>query len=233
MSGAGRPGFSRPPRSRRSCIMLDQLYPSPVATMAGVPTDEVPLLPEEAEGLERAVPARRREFAVGRECARAALRKLGVSGARILRAADRSPVWPRGVVGSISHCAGFCGAAVAKTSEVLALGLDVECLGRLAPESRSLICSRSETKALARRPFRFDPVEAAFSAKESFYKAYHPRTGFFLDFLDVRVDFNATGESFEVEILRRDAPSLLGRRVVGGRLRMGNGRVLTGVAIKA
>ena len=66
--------------------------------------------------LEGAIPKRRREYLAGRISARRALGALlGPSAAEgdIVADDDDVPGWPEGVVGSISHGAGFGFAAVA------------------------------------------------------------------------------------------------------------------------
>src|SRR4051812_2128234 len=77
---------------------------------AGVASYEVqdatvpePLFSEELEVVSRAVAKRKREFALGRMCAHRALSALGVPACGLPMAADRSPVWPSGIVGSITH----------------------------------------------------------------------------------------------------------------------------------
>ena len=213
--------------------MLSELYPPAVVAVANSEIPESPLCAQEEQAVEGAVPARRREFAVGRSCARAALEKLGLGRIGIPRAADRSPVWPSGVVGSISHCANYCAAVVAREEDVLALGLDVESLGRLGRDTRGLICGPTETSRLEQLGTAYDPVEIAFSAKESFYKAYYPSTRFFLDFLDVDLCLDPERGTFNAKLLRGSAPSFHGRREASGRFVVRDGRVFTGVAVES
>lgn len=51
---------------------------------------------------------------------------MGMSSAPIPKGPLGAPVWPVGVVGSMSHCDGYRVAAVARASEFATLGLDVE-----------------------------------------------------------------------------------------------------------
>ena len=71
-----------------------------------------PLFPEEEALLLRAVSKRRNEFALSRTCARRALANIGVAPCSILRTSDRAPIWPSGIVGSITHCKSYTAAAV-------------------------------------------------------------------------------------------------------------------------
>nr|WP_245651785.1 hypothetical protein [Streptosporangium amethystogenes] len=68
----------------------------------------------------------RREFTTARWCARDALGHLGYPPMPVLPGAKGAPVWPPGVVGSITHCAGYRAAAVARSGDVATLGIDAE-----------------------------------------------------------------------------------------------------------
>ena len=100
--------------------MISEILPAGVecAEAFGDPP-EAALFPAEEALLARAVQKRRREFATGRHCARSALGALGVGPAPILPGQAGAPQWPSGIVGSITHCAGYRAAAVARASEVL------------------------------------------------------------------------------------------------------------------
>jgi 4'-phosphopantetheinyl transferase EntD len=94
--------------------MIERLLPQ-VVSCRTARDDEAGarLFPEEAMQLDGAVDSRLREFATGRSCARQALAGLGLAPAPILRGAKREPLWPAGIVGSITHCRGYRAAAVA------------------------------------------------------------------------------------------------------------------------
>src|ERR1700677_4203678 len=131
-----------------------------------------PLLPQEAAGMGAAVPRRKQEFAAGRACARAALIDLIGAAVPIPRREDRTPVWPPTVVGSISHCDGFCAAIVAHESEVFSLGFDAERISALPPDLASMVCRADEISALAcpQISTSVDAGKLTFSAKEAVYK---------------------------------------------------------------
>ncbi|PZS40918.1 MAG: 4'-phosphopantetheinyl transferase, partial [Pseudonocardiales bacterium] len=94
--------------------MIEKILPDGVASVEAFrdPPDAV-LYPGEAELITRAVDKRRREFRTVRHCARQALRQLGLPPAPVLRGERGEPKWPAGVVGSMTHCAGYRAAAVA------------------------------------------------------------------------------------------------------------------------
>lgn len=102
---------------------------------------------------------------------------------------NREPIWPEGVVGSISHCDTLAGAIVAKKSDHISLGLDIEEIGRVTPNLWDLVFTENEKNYLSQLSDEDKRVQstAIFSIKEAFYKFQHPLTKTFLDFLDVEV----------------------------------------------
>ncbi len=94
-----------------------------------------PPLAEEAT-LEhpRAIPARHQEFCLGRAAARAALQQLGRAPVPILRGPQREPLWPDGIVGSITHINGLALAALAERRLSTGIGIDLEHRDRFFPE---------------------------------------------------------------------------------------------------
>src|SRR5262245_28830029 len=100
-------------------LMIDELVPGAVtAVEAFVDPPDATLFPEEEAVVRAAVDKRRREFTTARVCARAALAKLGYPPIPILPGKRGAPTWPDGVVGSMTHCAGYRAAAVARATEV-------------------------------------------------------------------------------------------------------------------
>ena len=98
--------------------MIEKILPAGVASaevFADLP--DAVLFPQEASALATAVEKRRREFATGRACARRALDDLGIAPSAILPGERGAPQWPPGIVGSITHCAGYRAAAVALATD--------------------------------------------------------------------------------------------------------------------
>lgn len=160
---------------------------------------EPALFADEAAAVARAVAKRRREFAFGRACARAAL------GADVAIGVGQggAPIWPAGVTGSITHTDDYAAAAVVRAGHI---GIDVESLARIA-EIENLV----ERVALPSE--RDVPVGVVFSAKESVYKCLYPTAGRFLEFQDVELAFD--GDAFTViraaGYSARDVSSIRGR----------------------
>jgi 4'-phosphopantetheinyl transferase EntD len=139
-------------------------------------------------------------------------------------------------VGSITHTAGFCAAAVALSESFAGVGLDAERDEALSERAAARICAPGELAALralsGRSPERWAAV--VFSAKETVYKAYFPITGFFIGFRDASVALFPESDDagrFEVRLLRRDAPDAAGHRRYVGRYAIDDARVVTGLVI--
>jgi 4'-phosphopantetheinyl transferase EntD len=170
-----------------SAHLLAPLLPPPVV-LVELTGDAVPeVLPTDAPLTSRAVPRRVAEFASGRWCAERALRQLGISGGPVGIGPHREPLWPAGVVGSITHSGSFRAAAVAHAVDVAALGIDVEAHRALPSEVADIVLTPGE-----RIQFAGDGGVlqlAAFSTKEAIFKAWFSRTGLWLDFLDVVLEY--------------------------------------------
>lgn len=138
----------------------------------------------EAELLHSAaVPARHETFRLGRAAAHAALQSIGRDEGPILAGANREPIWPTGVSGSISHIAGLGVALVAPAAQTDGVGIDIE-LHRRAPELERQV-PRPEERAWLDQLAPEDRSQwllALFSAKESIFKAFFPRVGAFFGF---------------------------------------------------
>ncbi len=183
-----------------------------------------------------AVVMRREEFATVRRCARAALLRLGAPVGPILPGERGAPQWPAGVVGSMTHCTGYAAAAVARTSDAVALGIDAEPNEPLPEDVLRLVTDRTEREMIGRLSARAPDVCAdriLFSAKESVYKAWYPMTGSRLDFHDVRVEIRPDLTSFVAYLV--PGPVVAGRQLTAlhGRCAVGAGLAVTAVAVPA
>ncbi|MDJ0849619.1 MAG: 4'-phosphopantetheinyl transferase superfamily protein [Myxococcota bacterium] len=196
---------------------IEALFPEGVVVVvASGALWDAPLLPEEERCVAGAAERRRRQFAAGRACAREALARLGAPPAPLLRQADRSPRWPEGVVGSISHCDGRCAAAVAWEADFAGLGLDVERRGRATDRLLPRVATPRERARLEAAEAGNELLTLLFSAKESVYKCLSRHLLGTLRWHDVEVEFGP-GARIAVQLLR--APAALGglpARLEGG-----------------
>ncbi len=205
-----------------------------VVESAGSVTDAY-LLPEEAAMLGNVSEARRREFTMARSCARRALAELGLPPTPILPGPDRQPLWPGGIVGSITHCGGYCAVAVARATTFTAVGIDAEPNDHLPDEVLERVTLEEERVWLRAWPQSATHWgRVLFSAKESVFKAWFSGTGLWLDFTDACVTIDpkhwrfraCIGKSPSPKIGEGAATKLTGRYLVSG------GRILTAVVIE-
>ncbi|MDE2977930.1 MAG: 4'-phosphopantetheinyl transferase superfamily protein [Acidobacteriota bacterium] len=152
--------------------------------------------------LGSAIDKRRREYLAGRISAGHALRQFlgpAASEGDIVADDDDVPRWPEGVVGSISHGAGFGFAAVAAADRYGGLGVDVERVVSSRQAGRLRVRVLNEREMSLRQGAAGGLTEAemftlVFSAKESAYKALFPRYRQVLGFSDVELERREAGD---------------------------------------
>jgi 4'-phosphopantetheinyl transferase EntD len=196
-------------------------------------TAELSLLPEEEGLLGRATEGRHREFMAGRTCARRALEDLGLPVTPVLRGAHRQPLWPAGIVGSITHCDNYCAAAVAYRTRLVAIGIDAEIHDALPSGILDMVAVKEERMWLrshSEDTTHWDRV--LFSAKESVYKAWFSITGSWLGFEDALVSIQPETRTLHADLLVSSA-FVDGRPVTEfeGHYIVLNGLVLTTVSL--
>ena len=139
--------------------------------------------------LAGAVARRQAEFLAGRMCARQALSLSGCPIKDVGVHSDRSPIWPDGFVGSITHSGGLAGAVVAPASMYLGLGIDFEALipADQARDIKPAVLTKTDNAILrGRTGHSFEHhLTLVFSLKECLYKALYPRLGRLIDFHDI------------------------------------------------
>lgn len=201
------------------CAVMSELFPDNVhlACMRvqdaafDIPEAEVPLI-------ENAIEKRRREFSAGRCCARKALKALGCADVPIVHNQYGAPLWPQGIVGSITHSNTYAAAAAAKSSKIRGLGLDMETVSRISPAIARKILTAPEKKRLQ----QLDPAEQQrllalfFSAKEAVYKCLHPLIQCRIGFEDARIECAPDQRSIEIFMCARMQSALPGVEYLRG-----------------
>ncbi|MBB6421403.1 4'-phosphopantetheinyl transferase [Streptomyces sp. AK010] len=197
--------------------------------------DPVAPFPEEEAAVAAAGVERRRSFRTVRHCARLAMADLGRPPAPVTPGASRAPCWPEGLVGSMTHCAGYRGAALGPASALLSIGIDAE-PHRPVPERLAQAVSLLEERAaLARLTAVYPHIHAErllFSAKEAVYKAWFPLTRSWLGFDEATVSFLPDGR-FTARLLP-PGPVVDGSRLTAfpGRWLVRHGLVLTAIVLE-
>lgn len=218
--------------------MIGDIVPPQVAAAEEFgDVQHVVLFPDEEAAIANSVDKRRREFATARACARAALAKLGLPPVPIVPGLRGAPQWPAGVVGSITHCAGYRASAVASDSEVITIGVDAEPHDTLPPGVLDAIASCAEKSGLAALATARPDVcwdRLLFSAKESVYKAWFPLTRRWLGFEEASVDIDPEAGTFTARLLVQ-GPVLNGTALTGfqGRWLVSDGLIATAIVIMA
>jgi 4'-phosphopantetheinyl transferase EntD len=164
--------------------------------------------------------------------------RLGHAPTAIRPGPKREPLWPGGVVGSITHCVGYRAAAVAPSVVMASIGIDAEPHGAL-PEGVEEAIALPVERAMLDALYQVHPGihwdRLLFSAKESVYKAWYPLTGRVLGFEDARLTIDPHRETFEARLLvpgvRRDGRTPL--TGFTGRFSVRDGLILTAVTVAA
>jgi 4'-phosphopantetheinyl transferase EntD len=215
--------------------MIEKLFSNQVVALnATQGMWEGNLYPEEQECIRKAVPKRRREFTAGRLCAREVLLRLGFGNFPLLVGPDRAPLWPKNIVGSISHCSNLCVVAATKDKRIKGLGVDVEVAGPLDIAVKELVCTKKEKLWIANTQplIGSDLAKIIFSAKESLYKSLFSFTRTPLDFMDFQVEIDAQTNEFDVELFNEQATEFLKQYNLIGRYFCSADFVFTGVEIR-
>lgn len=178
------------PEAESIRTLLSQMdLPAGVSWAMSEPVDEPGLLfPKEAQSIARAVPNRRAEFTGGRVAARKAMWALGVQPAAIEMAENRAPIWPDGLVGSITHADEICMAIVGPSERYRGIGIDLEPDVPMDADLVSEICKPEDLEGVAADEHSLLP-KRIFSAKEAVYKAHFALAGVTFGFQALSLDW--------------------------------------------
>lgn len=176
--------------------------------------DPIPdLYTVEAELIAGASPRRRREFAEARACARQALEALGIPPGPIPAAADGAPIWPAGVVGSITHKGGYRAAVVAFAADVQGIGIDAELDEPLPDGVLATIASREDldqVEALLEERPETAWDRLLFCAKEAAVKAGYSLGVGGAGVREVEVSIDPLGAAFQATYPRGNGTRIRG-----------------------
>lgn len=191
------------------------------------------LHPDERPAIRQAVAKRRREFIAGRLLARRAAERLGFAAPVLPMAADRTPRWPDGIGGSITHCGHWCAAALHRSTDGIAIGIDLEDHPRIDDSLVPMFMTARERQELDSHP----PAERTllktlvFSAKEAAFKAQYAITRSSMEFEELETDLDLRSGRFATRIRSAAGRHPLDGSVLSGRFFRTRGLVGTCVVI--
>ena len=152
------------------------------------------LLTEESELADSMSSQRLMDFTSGRHSAHIAQRLLGLEEQPILRV-NRSPLWPPGQCGSISHCREWAFAGV--STQFRSIGVDIEAIDRITNKLFPTLFRPDEIDAFNTQP---DTAAAiTFSAKEAGYKAIFPIGATFIGFQEASIKLDWAHQQFRIQ----------------------------------
>jgi len=214
--------------------IIGDLFPEEVSSMELFDDVAEQLFPAEVEHIARAVPKRVAEFTTVRACARLALEGLGASRPAQVPGCHGEPTWPEGIVGSMTHCAGYRAAAVARDAEFFALGIDAEPnLALSQTVSRSVLSASEQEHARflsSARP-QVSWERLMFSIKETTFKVWYPLTHRWLGFEDAEVTIQPSG-TFVAQLSPSVTPPPALAGGVTGRWACHDGHLVTAAAVR-
>jgi 4'-phosphopantetheinyl transferase EntD len=186
--------------------------------------------------MEKSVIKRQAEYLAGRYIANRALNSLGVYSAEVSVGNNRCPVWPEGIIASITHTDGTALCAAAHRNDIRFLGVDLEdwISSETTKEIKSSVVCRNEEAFLRQSPLTFEQAfTLAFSAKESLFKALYMDVGYYFDFDAARItDISKDERKFRIELNIDLTPELTKGRCFTGYYHTDSQRILTMVVEK-
>ncbi|PXX63875.1 4'-phosphopantetheinyl transferase EntD [Nocardia tenerifensis] len=170
--------------------MIETILPAGVASaeLLEYPED-LKAHPAEEHLIAKAVEKRRRDFIGARHCARLALAELGEAPVAIGKGERGAPIWPRGIVGSMTHCDGYRAAALGHKLRFRSIGVDAEPHAALPEGVLDSVSLAPEREWLNTTYTGLHLDRLLFCAKEATYKAWFPLTARWLGFEDAHITF--------------------------------------------
>lgn len=192
------------------------------------------------EPLASAADKRKIDWILGRHCARKACQAMGWDPEEPLEiplGSDGAPVWPDGLVGSITHTRGFAAAAIARVKETEGLGVDSEVImnDKTRSEVKDQISSPGEAAWAESGSHGLGPNTAytlLFSAKESIFKCLHPFVGRFFSYGAVEIQpIDPLSQRFCAKIVEYLSAELTQGVVLVGTFNLADGYIHTALAL--
>ncbi len=182
--------------------------------------------------LVRAVPQRKAEHLAGRLAAREALRGLNCEARLLAVGSHRQPLWPEGIIGSISHTASLALAAVAKDSgRLCGLGIDIESVlsSKQTEEVIDGVIQREEYGLLRQATLSVEEaLTIIFSAKESLFKALFRHVGEYFEFSAAHITMlSPQTQRFTLQLVQPLTATLPAGMTFNGQWHYLDGKIVT------
>jgi len=215
----------------KSDEIISQLFPAAVRGLI-LPIDNYlsQLNSDEFEIVRKASDKRKYEFSTGRWCAKQLLPQHVQNKTSILSGEHHEPVWPKTIVGSISHCKKLCGAVIADDREIKSIGFDVETRKELKNNIARVVCTEPEKKWLkTQTSFPYDIlVLLLFSLKESVYKCVYQNQKIKLSFKDCIIYPEFENNTAKIQFTGKDV-----KRNIELRFKLTDGYIFSGAVYPA
>ena len=185
--------------------------------------------------IANSISKRKKEFATSRIFAKQAFRKMGIyDSVSLLCDENRCPIWPKNVIGSISHTGSYCAVAIASINEYRGVGIDIEEIDRLSLDMKHIICHGIEHEYITSKCDKqnVEMLATIFSIKESFYKMQYLVTKSWVGFHDVLCDVIENGR-IRISICKNIGNIFNKSDVVYGRYLVSNNNICTAVYLEA
>jgi 4'-phosphopantetheinyl transferase EntD len=188
------------------------------------------------EHLTEAIPKRKLEYLAGRYCASRALGQLGFhEPVTIPTGTMRSPIWPKGYLGAITHTGPYAAAVVGPETSWQGLGIDAEMIVDQSKPSliRHVCCPNEFENVETDSPLSDRELfTLIFSAKESLFKALFPRVHSFFGFQVATLrQISRRKQCFTVQLVKNLNPDLQSGYQVTGHFIQTENRITTLITI--
>ena len=180
------------------CRQLYTNFPSTISIVCRSVNEEMLDIPNFKEKT-----IREQEYSLGRYCAKQAMKTIGIDCNVIQSSSHGFPIWPNGIVGSISHSKGVCLSAVAKSMDFESIGIDIEQFNRMKQSSVERITHQKEIVEIGTD---LKKATLLFSVKEAFYKAQFPIYKTPLNFKDLAFSLDFASQQAKLVWLSDKSP---------------------------
>ncbi|VAW95228.1 hypothetical protein MNBD_GAMMA22-7 [hydrothermal vent metagenome] len=189
--------------------MINSLLPNNIACeFLNESTSNLFVHEAEVKSIQHASKKRVTEFLNARHCAHKALIKIGYTqNAAILQGTKGEPLWPKSIIGSITHCKGYYAAVVSFNKFIVGIGIDAEL--NMDISQKLILTTQTEneiftnTKISNKSP-NFFLNKLVFSAKESVFKFLFPIVKRYIKFKEIEINLNINKKTFSVILLNSD-----------------------------